>query len=368
MKAVRWFGRRDIRIDDLPEPKVGKGEVKVKITWSGICGTDVHEFTDGPIFIPVDVPHKLTGQKAPITIGHEFGGYVVEVGEDVKSVQVGDLVAVMPLMSCGKCIFCQENRPNLCPDAAYRGLMGDGGMTEFIVVPEKDVQKFPEGVAPELVAFGEPFAVAVHALNRVGGVKGRSVSVVGAGPIGLIVAKVAEHLGAKPVIIFESDIGRRQCAKRLGFNHVFDPHNKSDREMFKALTNGLGTDVTVDAGGSAIIFEPAFPVAGLSSLQISFDITRPGGQVVLVAIHFPQVKLNMATFLSSEKSLYASWLYLPEEFEQGVKVIVELADWVPKLITRKIFIDSIVEEGLLELELYRAKHIKILVTPHHEFL
>ena len=101
MKAARWHGARDIRIEDIAEPNPGPGQVKIKVHWCGICGSDLHEYLVGPIFIPVESAHPLTGEKAPVVLGHEFSGEVVALGEGVENFRVGDRVAVEPIVACG---------------------------------------------------------------------------------------------------------------------------------------------------------------------------------------------------------------------------------------------------------------------------
>ena len=119
MKAARFHGREDIRIDEIPEPAVRAGTVAVQVEWCGICGTDLHEYLEGPIFAPTaEAPHPLTGESAPITLGHEFAGVVAEVGDGVDGVAVGDRVAVEPYIVCGRCDACAQGRYNVCASLA----------------------------------------------------------------------------------------------------------------------------------------------------------------------------------------------------------------------------------------------------------
>src|ERR1700719_1567982 len=119
MKALRWHGVRDLRLDHIEEPTAQKDKVKIKVEWCGICGSDLHEYTAGPIFIPTEAPHPLSGDKAPIVLGHEFSGRVVEVGDEVTRVQVGDRVVVEPIYACGKCVGCKQGKYNLCEKMGF---------------------------------------------------------------------------------------------------------------------------------------------------------------------------------------------------------------------------------------------------------
>jgi len=149
MKAARFYGPGDIRIDDVPEPTTQPGTVKVEVEWAGICGTDLHEYLEGPIFAPTaDAPHPLTGESVPITLGHEFAGVVAEVGAGVDRVRVGDRVAVEPYIICGTCDACTQGRYNVCATLGFVGLSGyGGGFAQFVVVEPAQVRKAKAPVA-----------------------------------------------------------------------------------------------------------------------------------------------------------------------------------------------------------------------------
>ena len=136
MKAARFHGPGDIRIDDVPEPTVGPGQVKVDVEWCGICGTDLHEYLEGPIFIPPKgSPHPLTGEEMPVVMGHEFAGVVSEVGDGVTHLKEGDRVVVEPYDVCGECAACRSGRYNICRKLGFVGLDGQqGGFAEKCVV------------------------------------------------------------------------------------------------------------------------------------------------------------------------------------------------------------------------------------------
>src|SRR4051812_33792750 len=120
MKAARFYGRGDVRVEDVPEPRPGPGQVQVAVEWCGICGTDLHEFLDGPIFAPTpQAPHPLTGGAVPITLGHEFSGIVAGVGDGVTGVSEGDRVVVEPYDVCGTCVACRSGRYNTCRSLGF---------------------------------------------------------------------------------------------------------------------------------------------------------------------------------------------------------------------------------------------------------
>ena len=130
MRAAVYYGNHQLKIEDVPEPTAGAGQVKVRVSRNGICGTDLNEYFDGPIFIPPAEPHPLTGRNMPLVLGHEFSGTVTEVGAEVTDVREGDRVTIEPVYRCGECRPCRAGRYNLCQIVGFHGLMADGGMAE----------------------------------------------------------------------------------------------------------------------------------------------------------------------------------------------------------------------------------------------
>ena len=165
MKAARFHAREDLRIEDVPEPELRPGTVKIAVAWCGICGTDLHEFLEGPIFTPPPGnPHVLSHEAAPVTLGHQFSGTVEELGEGVTGLAVGDSVVVEPYIVCNECGPCVSGHYNLCTKLGFIGLAGGGGgLSEKIVVDVRWVH--PVGDIPlDEAALIEPLAVAYHAV------------------------------------------------------------------------------------------------------------------------------------------------------------------------------------------------------------
>ena len=166
VKAARYYGMRDVRIEDVEVPRPGPGEVQIEVALNGICGTDLHEYFDGPRAVPMQ-PHPLTGVKAPVILGHETAGHVADVGPGVKGFEAGDLVVVDPLRCCGACPPCRSGLDNLCDRLAMHGFStGGGGLAEFTVAPASRLHPIPRGMTPMQAALVEPLAVAAHALGR----------------------------------------------------------------------------------------------------------------------------------------------------------------------------------------------------------
>lgn len=184
MMALRWHGRGDVRLDEVdPPPHPGPGQIQVAVRACGICGTDVEEWREGPVLVPAGAPHPLSGQQAPVTLGHELAGEVVALGPGAAA-QVGDMVAVDGLLSCGLCRECRRGAPNRCPHFGQVGLTSDGGLQPLVNVPAASSIVMPRGAAPEAGALAEALSVAVRALRQARLSPGDAVAVVGCGPVG----------------------------------------------------------------------------------------------------------------------------------------------------------------------------------------
>lgn len=186
MRAAVWHGRHDIRVEDVPLPaEPPPGWVQIRVHWCGICGSDLHEYLAGPVFIPVEAPHPLTGLKDQCILGHEFSGEIVRLGNGVTSFAVGQAVAADACQHCGTCYYCRHGLYNICENLAFTGLMNNGAFAEYVNVPANLLYALPAGFPSEAGALIEPLAVGMHAVKKAGSLLGQNVVVVGAGTIGL---------------------------------------------------------------------------------------------------------------------------------------------------------------------------------------
>jgi len=168
MRAAVWHNRRDVRIQDVQTPPMpSKGQVQVKVSWCGICGTDLHEYLGGPIYIPVGRPHPLTGVQAPVIIGHEMSGEIVAVGDDVEGFAAGDRVAACPIIGCGTCRWCRSGSMAQCDRVAFLGTSWSGGaLAERVNLNAYQCYRLPRSVADDTGALVEPFSAVVRAIHR----------------------------------------------------------------------------------------------------------------------------------------------------------------------------------------------------------
>jgi (R,R)-butanediol dehydrogenase / meso-butanediol dehydrogenase / diacetyl reductase len=351
MKAARYHGRGDIRVEDLPEPHAGPGQVQVAVEWCGICGTDLHEYLDGPIFVPTpQAPHPLTGGAMPITLGHEFAGVVSEIGEGVTGLSEGDRVVVEPYDVCGSCVACRSGRYNVCRSLGFIGLDGDqGGFAERAVVDRRWVHPIGD-LTTEQGALVEPLAVGYHATKLSGLEAGQTAVVFGAGPIGLVTAAALRAVGAGQVVVVEPADARKAKAPGAGADVVLDPTEEDVPERVRELTGGAGADVTFECAG----LDPVLAQAVAS--------TRPGGTCVNVSIWGHPATFDVNSLVLSEIRLIGSLAYAgrhPEVIDLVRDGVVD----VEQFITGRIALDDIVDQGFRELIDHKETNVKILVHP-----
>ena len=351
MKAARFHGRGDIRIEDLAEPHPGPGQVQIAVEWCGICGTDLHEYLEGPIFVPTpQAPHPLTGGAVPVTLGHEFAGVVAEVGEGVTGVSEGDRVVVEPYDVCGTCVACASGRYNVCRQLGFIGLDGDqGGFAEKMIVDRRWVHPLGS-LSTQQGALIEPLAVGYHAAKLSGIREGQTAAVFGAGPIGLVTAAALKAVGAGRVISVEPAEARKGMAPGAGADVVLDPTEVDVPAAILEATDGAGADVTFECAGIDAVLAQA--VAS----------TRPGGTCVNVAIWGSNAAFDVNSLVFSEIYLVGSLAYAGRHREV-IELVQDGVVDVEQFITGRIPLDDIVDQGFRELVDHKETNVKILVHP-----
>lgn len=347
MRAVVYNGRQDITIDDVAEPQAGEGEVKLQVGFNGICGSDLHEYFAGPIFIPQGEVHPLTGRKLPLTLGHEFSGTVTEVGRGVEGVAEGDRVAVMPLYTCGRCERCTSGRPNVCARIGFHGLMSDGGMAESTVVPAHMVHALPDPVSLEMGALVEPMAVAYHAAALGQVPRGGTAAVFGAGPIGIGLWFALRGMGVDDVWVVEPSATRRAAIEALGAT-TLDPVAVDVPAVIAEATGGRRADAAYDAAG----VQPAVETA-----LASIGFARP---MVSVAIYETPLATPLISLVMNESRIQGSLCYTHDDYRNVIELMsrghYDTTGWM-----EKIAMADVVEEGFEAL--HAGQKMKVLVDP-----
>jgi len=252
MRAVRFHGTGDVRVESVPDPVVDPGEVLLEPLAAGVCGTDLH-IVDG------EFPAA-----APVILGHEVAGRVVAVGAAVNGLRVGDLVAVQPNVSCGLCASCRLGREHLCTARRAYGVDLDGGMASLMAVPARFAYLLPPHVDPAIGALTEPLACCVHAMDRLAPRSGLPLLVMGCGPAGALLVALARHLGLHPIVAADPRPDRRDLALRMGADSAVEP---SELEP--------GFAYLIDAVGSAPVLRECLRLAAPGATVLVFGVATP---------------------------------------------------------------------------------------------
>jgi (R,R)-butanediol dehydrogenase/meso-butanediol dehydrogenase/diacetyl reductase len=351
MKAAVWHAQRDIRIEEVPEPPPPPaGQVKVEVAWCGLCGTDLHEYLGGPLYIPADAPHPLTGARAPVILGHEMSGNVVEVGPGVTRVKVGDRVALCPIIGCLKCRWCKSGLMGLCTNIAFLGVSWHGGgFAPYVNVYDYMCYHLPQEVSYEVGAMVEPFAATYRALKQAAAQPGETIAIVGAGPIGLMALQSARIQGAQQVIAIEPAAKRQQLARQCGATVVVDPLKQDALAAVRDLTGGEGADAVIECSG----IEATGILAG--------RIARRKGRVVVMGVFEHPAPLDYTDLVYGEKTVMGS-MGGYGVFDEAIQAMASGRFNGEPLITGKIKLDDILG-GLDALIKHKEDNVKILVSP-----
>lgn len=381
MKAIVFYAPRDVRyVPDYPEPQVQHPlDVKLKIHYCGICGSDLHEYTDGPTFFaPAGEAHQISDKEYPHVMGHEMSAEVIEIGSGVDSVKVGDSVVVEVTGTCmdrerfedapnadvEKCEACTDGHYNAC---LYLGLTGlgftDGGFAEYVVTSATKLVKFDRTkIDYDVAALIQPLAVSWHAVRLSGFEEGQTALVLGGGPIGLTTIFALKGHGAAHIVVSEPSTRRRELAESLGVK-TFDPSGKLVEECvaaLKAMTpDGFGFHKSFDCSGVPATFDTS-----LQALRIRGVATNVAVWAHKAVNYYPM----MTTWL--EKSVKGLICFVKLDFEEVARAIESGAinpRELATLISAKIPLERAVKDGIDELVHNKEKHIKLLFTPLPEY-
>ncbi|QOU21045.1 hypothetical protein BRETT_000762 [Brettanomyces bruxellensis] len=374
MKGLLYYGSKNVKYsEDAPEPQIqDDNQVKIKVAYCGICGTDLHEYLDGPIFFPKEgKKDKISGFKLPLVEGHELSGTVVQVGKNVKGIKVGDKAVVEASGHCSDrkyykdtveqnkplCGACKKGMPNICRDLSFLGLgTASGGFGEYIVYGADHVVKVPESIPLDIAALVEPISVAWHAVERANFKKGQTALVLGGGPIGLATILALKGHEAGKIVCSEPALLRREFAEKLGAE-VFNPMDHKDAigDLKALVPETEGFDASFDCSGIPVTFSTSISALGA------------GGTAVNVAIWADKPIKYMPMCLSyEEKFATGSMGYIVKDFEEVIKALetgrIPL-DAAKMMITGKVALKDTVSVGYKNLIEHKEKNVKILVSP-----
>lgn len=313
MRVAMYYRNSDVRLQEMPKPSAGPGEVLVKVMASGVCGSDVMEW------------YRI--KRAPLVLGHEIAGDIVEVGAGVGRYKVGDRVFVSHHVPCNSCRYCLSGHHSTC-DTLRTTNFHPGGFAEFIRVPQINVDRgvfvLPAGMSYDEGVFIEPLACVVRGLRMSGLQPGQSVLVLGSGIAGLLNIKLARALGAGRIMATDVSEYRLDAAKRFGADHVFKATDDVPM-LAKEANGGAGVDLVIVCTGASQAFGQAFKSLGRGSTLLMFAPPGPG---VEVAVPFADLWKDEVTILTT----YAG---SPKDIEQAIELIRSRRLTVTDMITHR---------------------------------
>ncbi len=325
MKAAYYEGRETIRVGECAPVQPAAGQVQIRVSHCGICGTDLHIFHG-------KMDHRV---RVPQVFGHEMSGTLVAAGEGVESFAPGDRVTVRPLDPCGSCPACKAGHSHICQKLKFIGIDVPGAMQGLWTVPAHTLHRLPPSLSFEQAALIEPVAVACHDV-RLGEVKAGDYAVVqGGGPIGMLVALVARQQGAR-VVVTEVNPFRIQLAGELGLE-VVDPRETDVVKLVDEQTGGAGADVVFEVSGSQ------------AGAELMTKLPRTRGRIVIVAIFGEQPKVDLFRFFWRELRLCGARVYEPQDFDRAIALADSGTLPLERLITNVYPLEGL-ETGLRQME------------------
>ena len=290
----------EIIFEEVSMPAIHADQVLVKIMNIGICGSDIHVYHG---------EHPFTSY--PVTQGHEVSGEIVSIGENVKDFFVGQKVTIEPQVTCGKCHPCRHGKYNLCEELKVMGFQTTGTASEYFAVDAAKITPIPQEMSYEEGAMIEPLAVAVHAVRQMGDVTGMDIVVIGAGPIGNLVAQTAKGMGARRVMITDVSDFRLKKAKECGIDVCVNTREKDFGEAMLETFGPDKADVIYDCAGNNITMGQAIQHA------------RKGSVIVLVAVFAGMATVDLAVANDHELDIKSTMMYRHPDYVDAIRLVNE---------------------------------------------
>ncbi len=332
-----WIvGQRQLEVMRVTVPAPEPGEVLVRSSHAGVCGSDLHTWHDGHSWLPY-----------PICPGHEGTGWVEAIGDGVAGLSSGDAVVLRPIVSCGSCFMCLRSRTNLCENLRAIGAHAAGAMSDYFVAPATSLSLLPAGMTMPAGAMVEPLSCVVHATRLVGGVEGKTVAVIGAGSIGLLAMLNALASGAGRVVVSDTVAAKRDLAVALGAHAALDAANASLADAISSELEGR-PDIVLDCVGSP------------SSVRFAVERAVPGGRVAVIGVCSGTAELPTVLLQDREVMVAGSAMYLPDDFDRALELVASGLE-VERLVTRTVDLDD-VREGFEAAA--SGSEVKVHVVAH----
>ncbi len=350
MLAARWHAAGDVRVEEVPEPgSPGVGEALLEIDCAAICGSDLSEYRDGPHMIPVARPHPLTGRAAPLILGHEWVGRVLEVGDGVD-LKPGARVCGDACIRCHRCFWCLRGEYNICRLGASIGLHADGAFAPYLRAPAYLLEPVPEGVPDAWAALTEPLAVGLHAVRQGSLAVGETVVVAGFGMIGAAATAMALAGGAATVLVVEPSETRRRLALRMGAAEAVDPAAGDLRRTVQARTEGRGADLVIDCSGQPRAFAQWV------------ELSRRGGRIVVCGLGHGPAEFDLSRLVFFERQVIGALGYRRDH--QAVLGLMATGRLDPSpLLGDPISLERVVPDGFERLLSDPSAPLRIPIRP-----
>ena len=317
MRAAVLHGPRDIRLETRGVLTPGAGEAVVRVSVSGLCGTDYRIWSgDRPVAYP-------------LIMGHEFIGEIDAVGAGVPGLQPGQRVAVEPNFSCGVCPLCREGNRNLCLSRTAVGIDVHGGFAEQACVPARCCWPAPAGIGDDQLMLAEPLAVVVRAVARGDARPGESAAVLGVGTLGLLAIQVLKARGLRVLAVGRTD-RRGDLARALGADGVATTEGGGAAEAARGFSGREGVDLVIETAGTAVAVEQAL------------ELARPGGRVVLTGLPHEASRVDFFSVVQREIRIVGSMIY-QQEFPEAIQLLSEGKVRVDRLVTHRFPLDRLQE-------------------------
>ena len=341
MKTVVIHAARDLRVEDRDAPEPGPGEVAVAIRAGGICGSDLHYYTNGG-FGAIRVID-------PMVLGHEVAGEIAALGPGVSGLSVGDRVAVNPSLPCGTCTFCLRGEPNHCLDMRFFGSAMrrphiDGAFCEVLVTEAARCVVVPSSMPFAHAAFAEPLAVVLNAVQKAGPLIGRRVHVAGCGPIGALAVLVARNAGAAEIVATDIVDGALTIARKIGADRTIDIADEPDAMATYAADKGH-FDVMFEASGNG------------AALRTGLEVVRPGGTIVQLGLG-GDVTVPQNVVVAKELTIRGTFRF-HHEFAIATRMIADGRLDVAPLLTETLPVERAEEAFALATDRSRAMKVQL---------
>jgi len=310
MKALVWTEPEKAEVRDVPKPEPSRGQTRVKVTYCGICGSDIGIFHG-----------KHPRAKAPLVLGHEFIGVIDEINGEAGSFAIGDRVAGWPNIPCKECYFCKLGIPHVCKNLKITGIDLDGGAAEYVVCDTENLVRLDDSLSDTAAAIIEPLAVAVRSLHQASFKSLSTAAVLGAGPIGIMVAVMLKYAGASRIIISDIDEGRLDLCRDFGFETV-NAARTSLSEYVQETTNGVGTDYVFECTGTEE-----------GSLEMS-KVCRIGGLICQTGVHKMPHQVDLRDINFKEQQIIGSRGHTMGEFAQAAAFAPRIQSDLEKAVTQ----------------------------------